>query len=433
MQRRDFLKYSLLGGLASTLPLSACQMLAKPESAAKFSRSQQANRPKVVVVGAGFAGATCAKYISAWSQGGVDVKVIEPNGQFISCPLSNLVLSGSKNIQQLTFSYRNLQHDYPIEWVRDRVEAIDVQKRLVKTPHHQFAYDKLVLAPGISLIQDQLPGYSAALSQQSMPHAWKAGAQTELLYKQIQAMPTGGVFVISIPKAPYRCPPGPYERVCQVAFYMSRFNPTGKIIVLDANPEIVSKKALFTQVWQQYYPQLIDYRPNSPLQQVDSQILSVSSEFETVSADVLNIIPPQKAGQLAAMAGLIDQKQAWVEVDFVSYASRRQADIHVIGDAVSANLPKSAHIATSQARVCAAAIVALLQNQAPDAQPVFANTCYSFIDDQRAMHVAHVYRYDEAKKIMQAAEGGGVSAAPSKLEGDYAYAWANNIWADVLV
>jgi sulfide dehydrogenase [flavocytochrome c] flavoprotein subunit len=423
MRRRDFIKFSVMGGLASTLPLGACS-LTPTKQATKLG--------KVVVVGGGYAGASCAKYLSIWSQGAIDVTVIEPNANFISCPLSNLVLSGSKRIQDLTFSYAALQKNYPINWVRDKVEAIDTTQRLVKTPHAKFAYDHLILAPGIRFDYSALPTMNNAQAQLDIPHAWKAGEQTERLFQQIQAMPAGGVFVMSIPKAPYRCPPGPYERVCQVAFYLKQNNPTAKIIVLDANPDIVSKKPLFSKVWQERYAGMIDYRPNSGLVEVDVNSRQVKTEFETVSSDVLNIIPAQQAGDLAKMAGLLNAQEKWVEVDFLSYASKAVKDVHVIGDAVASNLPKSAHMATSQAKVCAAAVVSILQQKNPDPTPVFANTCYSFVDDKVAMHVANVYRYDPAKQLMVAADGGGISQAPSEQEGKFAYAWANNIWSDVL-
>jgi NADPH-dependent 2,4-dienoyl-CoA reductase/sulfur reductase-like enzyme len=237
---------------------------------------------------------------------------------------------------------------------------------------------------------------------------------------------------MSIPKAPYRCPPGPYERVCQIAHYLKTNKPNSKIVVLDANPEIVSKKALFTQVWADQYPNMIDYKPNSQVVDVDLKLKSVSSEFESISADVLNIIPPQRAGKIAQIAGLANVDKRWCEVDFLTYESKLMPNVHIIGDSISAALPKSAHMATSQARICASAITAIFNQVQPDAAPVFANTCYSFVDHQMAMHVAHVYRYDETKKVMLAAEGGGVSDMPSEIEGQYAKSWAQNIWADVL-
>jgi NADPH-dependent 2,4-dienoyl-CoA reductase/sulfur reductase-like enzyme len=245
-------------------------------------------------------------------------------------------------------------------------------------------------------------------------------------------MPDGGVFVMNVPAAPYRCPPGPYERAAQVAYYLKNHKPKSKVIVLDANAEIVSKKGLFTKVFNEMYAGLVDYRPNNTLVSVDVASKIVTTEFETVQADVLNIIPPQRAGKPAQMAQLNNVDKRWCEVDFLTYESKLANNIHVIGDAVSAALPKSAHMATNQAKICANAIVQIMAGGDPDPAPVFANTCYSYVSDKSAMHVANVYRYDAVKKIMISAEGGGVSLAPSDQEGLYAGAWANNIWSDIL-
>lgn len=420
LNRRDFMRFSASAAALTLLPLSGC---------ARALRTQAS--PRVVVIGGGYAGATAAKYLRMWSAARVEVVVIEPNPSFISCPLSNLVLGGSKTLADLTFGYDGLQQ-HGIQRVQDTVTAIDPLGRKLQLMRGELRYDKLVIAPGVDFIYDSLPMLSSAEAQQQVTHAWKAGPQTVLLQQQLAAMPDGGVFVMSVPKAPYRCPPGPYERVCQVASYFSQHKPKAKIIVLDANPEITSKKALFTKVWAELYAGIIDYRPNSQLTEVDVAAREVKTEFETVSADVLNIIPPQRAGKVAQLVGAANVDKRWCEVDFLSYASKVVPDTYIIGDSVSAALPKSAHMATSQARVCASAILATLAGQEPDPQPVFANTCYSFVNARMAMHVAHVYRYDLDKKIMLPAEGGGVSVQPSEQEGQYAYSWAQNIWSDVL-
>ncbi|CEN55647.1 NAD(P)/FAD-dependent oxidoreductase [Candidatus Methylopumilus turicensis] len=420
IDRRDFLKMAAASALVS-LPM-VTPLLAKASQA----------RGRVVVIGGGYAGATVAKYLRVWSDGGLDVVVVEPRNQFVSCPLSNLVLGGSKNINQLTFGYDLLKKNHGIEWVSDEVLAIDAAKRVVKMKRGELAYDKLVVAPGIDFMYEQLPMLESKEAQLEVPHAWKAGAQTVTLRKQLESMKDGGVFVMSVPKAPYRCPPGPYERACQVALYLKNNQPTSKVIVLDANPEITSKKALFTKVFAENYASIIDYRANSTIVDVDVGRKTVTTEFESIQADVLNIIPPQRAGKIAQIAGTANVDKRWCEVDFVSYESKIVPNVHIIGDSVSAALPKSAHMATSQAKVCANAILAIMSQQAPDASPVFANTCYSYVSDKMAMHVANVYRYDANKKIMVPAEGGGVSEKPSELEGNYAQAWANNIWSDVL-
>jgi len=418
--RRTFLQALCgLGALGAVAPKS-------------FARANKLPLGRVVIVGGGFAGATAAKYIRLWSAGNIQTIVIEKSSQFVSCPLSNLVLGGHKRIDDLTFDYALLKQHHGIQWVQDEVTAIHPSTKKVTLKRGELRYDRLILAPGIDFDFQTLPQLNTEEAQLAIPHAWKAGWQTVNLRKQLQAMPDGGVFVISLPKAAYRCPPGPYERVCQVASYFRQHKPHNKIIVLDANGEIVSKKGLFTRVWAEQYAGMVDYRANSEILKLDIATKSITTDFEQVKADVLNVIPPQRAGKPAQMARLNNVDGQWCEVDFVTYASILEPDIHVIGDSISAGLPKSAHMATSQAKVCAAAIVDLMAGNAPNPTPVFANTCYSFVDAHQAMHVANVYRYDTAKKAMVPAEGGGVSPAPSEQEGQYAQAWANNIWSDVL-
>ncbi len=422
INRRDFLKTTglTLAGVSLVTPLTT------------FARASKPPLGRVVVVGGGYAGATAAKYLRMWSMGSIEVVVIEANQQFVSCPFSNLVLGGSKTIHDLTFGYDLLKTQHGIRWVQDAVTAIDTANQKVRMLRGEMSYDRLIIAPGVDFIYDELPTLQSAVAQSQIPHAWKAGWQTVNLRKQLEAMPDGGVFVMSIPKAPYRCPPGPYERAAQVAYYFKNNKPKSKIIVLDANAEIVSKKGLFTKVFNEMYAGLIDYRPNSSVVDVDAATKTVKTEFDAVKADVLNIIPPQRAGKPAQMAQLNNVDKRWCEVDFLSYESKLAPNVHVIGDAVSAALPKSAHMATNQAKICANAIVQLMAGFAPDPAPVFANTCYSYVNDISAMHVAHVYRYDAVKKAMLPAEGGGVSNSPSEKEGTYAEIWAQNIWADVL-
>lgn len=420
--RRDFIK---LAGIAAALGLSANSLTA-------FARANKLPLGRVVVIGGGYAGAAAAKYLRLWSLGAIEVVVIEPNQQFVSCPLSNLVLGGSKSINELTFDYQLLKSNHGIQWVQDQVIAIDADAKKISMLRGELSYDRLIIAPGIDFIYDHLPTLQSAEAQMQVPNAWKAGWQTVNLRQQLEAMPNGGVFVMNVPAAPYRCPPGPYERAAQVAYYFKNHKPKSKVIVLDANAEIVSKKGLFTQVFNEMYTGLVDYRPNHTLVSVDVGSRTVTTEFDSVRADVLNIIPPQRAGKPAQMLQLNNIDKRWCEVDFLSYESKLAANVHVIGDSVSAALPKSAHMATNQAKICANAIVQLMVGADIDPAPVFANTCYSYVSDNSAMHVANVYRYDAVKKIMVSAEGGGVSAAPSEKEGVYASAWANNIWSDVL-
>jgi len=417
MHRRDFLKFSSAAALAGMLP--------------RFGRASGQARRRVVVVGGGFAGATVAKYLRLWSSAAVEVVVVEPSPVFISCPMSNLVLGGSLQLSDMTFGYGALQQ-HGIQWVQDAMMSIDADGKKIVMQRGELSYDKLVLAPGVDFIYDDLPTLQSDEARKAVPHAWKAGEQTLRLQQQLQAMPDNGIFVISIPLMPYRCPPGPYERASQVAAYFSKHKPRAKILILDTNPDITSKKALFTRAWAELYPGMIEYRPNSKVVDVNVTARTVQTEFETVKFDVLNLIPPQRAGLPGQLAGVANIDRGWCEVDFITYESAVVPNVHVIGDAVSAGLPKSAHMATSHAHVCAAAIAAIMDDRAPDPAPVFANTCYSFVDDRQAMHVAHVYRYDTNKKMMLAAEGGGVSEHPSIEEGKYAHDWARNIWSDVL-
>lgn len=420
--RRDFIK---LAGLLAATGLSTHARTA-------FARTAKLPIGRVVIIGGGYAGASAAKYLRMWSLGAIEVIVVEPNRQFVSCPLSNLVLGGSKTIDDLTFDYQLLKSNHGIQWVEDEVTAIDADNRKICMRRGDLSYDRLIIAPGIDFIFDGLPMLQTAEAQQQVPHAWKAGWQTVNLRKQLEAMPDGGVFVMTIPPAPYRCPPGPYERAAQVASYFKQHKPKSKVIVLDANAEIVSKKGLFTKVFNEMYAGIVDYRPNNNLVKIDVVSKTVTTEFEVVKADVLNVIPAQRAGKPAQMAQLNNVDKRWCEVDFVTYESKLAANVHVIGDAVSAALPKSAHMATNQAKICANAIVQLMAGALPDPLPVFANTCYSYVNDKSAMHVANVYRYDLTKKIMVSAEGGGVSASPSEQEAVFASAWARNIWTDVL-
>lgn len=387
---------------------------------------------RVVIIGGGYAGATAAKYIRMWSMGAIEVVVVEANQQFVSCPLSNLVLGGSKTIDDLTFGYEALQKNHGIKWVHDQVTAIDFAAKKLTMMRGELVYDRLVIAPGIDFIYDELPMLQSVEAQQKVPHAWKAGWQTVNLRQQLEAMADGGVFAMHIPKGPYRCPPGPYERASQVAAYFKQFKPKSKVIVLDSNPDIVSKRGLFKKVFANDYAKIVDYRPNQAINSVNLTSNIIETDFDSVKADVLNVIPPQRAGKIAQMAGLNNIDQRWCEVDFLTYESKIAPNIHVIGDAVSAALPKSAHMASNQAKICANAIVQLMAGQAPDHSPVFSNTCYSFVSADKAMHVANVYRYNEDKKVMISAEGGGVSKAPSVEEAEYAKAWAMNIWADTL-
>jgi len=421
--RRDFLKLSAAGIVVGVFP--GC--------ATSSSEIVKKKGQRVVIVGGGFGGATAAKYIRMWSENKIEVVLIERNPTFISCPMSNTVLNGSRTLSDLTQDYNTLKSKYGIELVRGEVKAVDPQKQTVTLADGYLSYDRLIIAPGVDFMFDQIVGLSSEVAAESIPHAWKAGAQTTLLKKQLESMADGGVFAISIPKAPYRCPPGPYERACQVAFYLKNNKPKSKVLILDANPDIVSKKGHFMAAWNELYPGMVEYRPNAEVKRVNVAGKTLTTEFEDVKADVLNVIPPMKAGAVAGMAGVITVDSRWCAVDFLSYESKVQKNVHIIGDAVSAALPKSGHLASSQAKVCAAAVIELMQGRQPDPNPVIANTCYSIMSNTEAVHVAHVYRYNAEKQAMIAAEGGGVSAKRSEIEGTFANYWLKNILSDTFL
>jgi NADPH-dependent 2,4-dienoyl-CoA reductase/sulfur reductase-like enzyme len=424
MQRRQFLQSA-----------SAGVVLASTFGCASIGGQAQA---KVVIVGGGYAGATAARYLRLWSQGSVAVTLIEPNAQFISCPLSNLVLGGSMQLPELTMDYAALQKLHGVEVLRDTVTSIDAAARRVTLSGGQsLAYDRLIVSPGIDFMYDGLPGLQTDAAQERVLHAWKAGAQTVALRKQLEAMPDGGRYALIIPVAPYRCPPGPYERACQIAHYFKQAKPKSKVLILDGNPDVTSKGPLFKKVWAERYAGIIEYQPKFTLSEVDAKTLTATSEFgDKVQADVLNVVPPQRAGKIAQLAGLANMNKRWCEVDFLTMESTQAKNIHVLGDAIQIAplMPKSAHMANQHAKVCAAAVLELLQGQAPNPEPMMSNTCYSFVSDKEVVHVASVHRYDAAKKTMLTVSGsGGVSNAASELEGVYAMNWAHSIWADSLL
>ncbi|WP_332879377.1 NAD(P)/FAD-dependent oxidoreductase [Massilia sp. S19_KUP03_FR1] len=418
MRRRTFLELALSG--------PAWPALAAPGR----DIARAASLGRVVVVGAGFGGATAAKYLRLLSGGRINVILVDQRADFISCPVSNRVLGAQRTLEQITFGYDTLARHHGVKRMTGSVTAIDADKSRIVVAGKPLLYDRLIVAPGIDFMYDAWPALAGA--QEQIPHAWKAGPQTRLLQRQLLDMPDGGVFTIALPLLPYRCPPAPYERACQVAFYLKTHKPRSKVMVLDANPVITSKRALFERAFRELYPGMIEYVPGSEVQHVDVATRLVTTAFERVASDVLNIIPPQRAGQLAQAAGLANVDGRWCEVDFLSYASKVLPRVHVIGDAIDAGLPKSAHMANAQAKICARAIVSLMQGQAPDPAPAFANTCYSFVDDRQAMHISTLYHYDAAKKSMQAQGESFLSAQRSAEEGADADAWARQIWADVL-
>ncbi|MCE2657051.1 MAG: NAD(P)/FAD-dependent oxidoreductase [Rubrivivax sp.] len=387
---------------------------------------------RVVIVGGGFGGSTAAHYLKMWG-GNVDVTLIERNTQFVSCPISNLVVAGYRQMSDITRGYDGLKA-LGVKVVQGDVTTIDAGAKKVRlSGGSELPYDRLIVSPGIDFMLEQVGGLQAALDGGRVLHAWKAGPQTLALRQQLEAMPDGGVVAIAVPKVPYRCPPGPYERACVVANYLKARKPRSKLLLLDANPEVQSKKALFEKAFADRYKGILEYRPNNEIKEVSGNVAKL--EFDDVKADVLNIIPPQRAADLARSAGLVNVNNRWVGVNWLTMESTAAPGVHVLGDSTfsAPMMPKSGHMANQHAKVAAAAIISLLKGEAVNPTPVVMNTCYSFVSDRDVIHVASVHQYDAADKTFKTVPGsGGVSAAANQIEGRYALSWADNIWADML-
>jgi sulfide dehydrogenase [flavocytochrome c] flavoprotein subunit len=425
--RRAFLQSSAALSLLGLGGLSGCA-----------SMSGMPSKAKVVVVGGGYGGATAAKYVRMLSDYKIDVVLIEPEEAFVSCPLSNLVVSGVKQIDFLTTSYAGLSKNHGITVVKDFADNIDTAKKIVTLRGGgTIAYDKLVVSPGVELLFASIEGLQAANASGQILQAWKAGAETVALRKQLEAMPDGGVYAITIPEAPYRCPPGPYERASVIAGYFKAAKPRSKVLILDANPDVTSKGPLFKKVWAEQYKGIVEYRSQYKAISVDAKTGIIKFDVQDdVKANVLNVLPAMRAGAIAVKTGLNNQaNNRWCGVNFLTFESTAAKDVHVLGDSiqVAPAMPKSGHMANNHGKVAAAAIVAELSGWDVNPAPMLTNTCYSFVDDKKVVHVASVHEYVAAEKTFKAvAHSGGVSAGPTELEGLYALSWASNIWADTL-
>jgi len=390
-------------------------------------------RPRVVVLGGGFAGAICARELQRGDPR-FEVTLVEANPIFTACPFSNAVIAGLRDIAAQRFGYDAIRAQ-GVTVVADPATAIDPQARRVSLQNGSLLlYDRLVLAPGIDLRWGALPGYDEAAAE-VMPHAWKAGEQTLLLRRQLEAMADGGTVVISAPANPFRCPPGPYERASLIAYYLKTTKPRSKLIVLDAKDSF-SKQRLFQAAWQQLYPGLLEWVSLSnggKVTSVDPKTHTLVTDFAAYKADVANVIPPQRAGRIAEIAGAADAT-GWCPIDPVSLESRVQPGIHVIGDAAIAGaMPKSAFAANAQAKVCAAAVAALLHGETPPA-PKLINTCYSLVAPDYGISIAGVY-HPVGGQLADLEGAGGVSpldAPPDfrALEASYAQAWFRTITAE---
>ncbi len=417
MTRRQFLKASGVGGgVLAVAGLPGCAMFRGETEVPKGRR--------VVVVGGGWGGATAAKYVRL-ADPTIEVILLEPNKKFVSCPFSNLVLSGARGIGSLTFGYGGLR-EYGVKVRHEAATAIEPDAKRVRVGDGALAYDRVIVAPGVDFQVEQVEGLGAA--QDAVLHAWKAGPQTVELAKQLRAMPDGGVFVLTVPPVAYRCPPGPYERICQVAWYLKMNKPKSKLIVLDANQNIVSKAALFRAAWQAY-PN-IDYRASNKVVKVDPGAREVTTDLgDKIRYDVINLIPPQRAGTIAVQADLVGADKRWCEVDHVTYESVKHRNAHVVGDATTGlPVPKSGTIANAMGKICANAVVSLMNGRpAPAVPPV--NTCYSWVSDREAMAVVNAYKIDNGKVVQVEQK---LTPGHSTLYAQHAEGWARSIWTDIL-
>jgi sulfide dehydrogenase [flavocytochrome c] flavoprotein chain len=416
LTRRTLLTTAAVGAAATAFP----------------HRTAAQSSPRVVVVGGGFGGGTCARELK---RKGLAVTLVESTAVYTACPFSNAVLAGLRPIETQQFKLDAVEKG-GIDIVRQRATRVDPQaRRIVLEDGSSLEYDRLVLSPGIDIRFDALPGYDEAAAA-TLPHAWKAGEQTILLRRQLEAMDDGGTFVMAAPANPFRCPPGPYERASLIAHYFKTYKPRSKLLILDAKDSF-SKQRLFQAAWQDLYPNMIEWVPLSSggkVIEVDATTRALVTDFGRHTGDVVNVIPPQRAGQIAQVAGVAD-RTGWCPIDPVTFESRLQPNIHVIGDAsIAGGMPKSAFSANVQGKVCAVAIASLLRGDAP-VEPKLINTCYSLVAPDYGISVAGVY--SPRNGVLTDVEGAGgtspVNAPPSfrAQEAAYAEAWFQTIASEV--
>ena len=424
INRRDFIKLSASGSVVSGM------------AALGFPHIALGASHKVVVVGGGAGGAIAAKYIKMMDNT-IEVTLVEANPTYYTCFMSNEVIGGERDLATLQFDYQGLEK-YGIKVIHEMAETTDPEKKVVTTANgSQLPYDKLVLSPGIDFQWGAIDGYNEAAAE-IMPHAYKAGEQTMLLRSQLEAMQDGGLVIVAPPANPFRCPPGPYERACQIAHYLTHNKPKSKIMIIDAKDKF-SKQGLFMQAWEDRYPGMIEWIPGNEtggqgVVAVDTTKMTVSTEFDDFKADVINLIPPQKAGNIAQNSGVTDDS-GWCPVDLATFESIIHKDIHIVGDAsIATGLPKSGYAANSEAKVCATAVVAAL-NEEKMSTPSYVNTCYSIVAPDYGISVAAVYKLAEDKSNIEKIAGGltptDATDYARQREVEYAYSWFMNITHDM--
>ena len=399
-----------------------------------ISNSNAKNVGRVVVLGAGWGGLSAAKTIKQISPN-VEVVIIDKKREFISCPMSNWVIGQLKSMEDITFSFDNLKSKYSINFIHEEAINIDPSKKIIKTDKQEISYDKLILSPGIELNYSSIENWNKS-SFNNFPSAWKAGSETKLLSDKIKNLSNGGVVAISIPLGPYRCPPGPYERASLIASYLKKYKKNTKLIILDSNQKIVSKGVLFKEAWDEFYSDIIEYRPNSGVIGVDNINNKFITDFEDLRCDVANLIPSQRAPKFLKENGLIEKGSNWAAVNPYDFSSSIAKDIFIIGDSTSQSnvgrVPKSGYIANSMGKVCALAVIAELYDL-EKASPSLINTCYSLVSSQEGISVSAIYNYDKKNNKIKSIKGAsGLSPHRSPIIKTNAWDWASNIWKDML-
>jgi sulfide dehydrogenase [flavocytochrome c] flavoprotein subunit len=429
LDRRSFIK---ILGSASGVALAGCAGAPAVSSGSAAEILPKTAR-RVVVVGGGFGGSIAAKYVRMFDSS-IEVVLVERNKQFVSCPFSNFYIAGlTKDMSTLTINYDKLAANHGIKMVYAEVTAVDPAAKTVVTSAGTVKYDHLIMSPGIDFRTEEVEGYDEH-TPHLIPHAWKAGEQSTLLRNQLQAMPDGGKVIISMPLTPYRCPPGPYERSCLIAHYLKTHKPKSKLFLLDANPDVVSKKPLFTKAWNEYYKGIFEYVPGKKVTRVDAKDKNLIVEgIEDHKGDVVNFIPPQRAGSIAVKAGLVGDDKKWCPVNPVTFESTKHKFIHVIGDSsVAGAMPKSGYSANSQAKVCAMNVVAMM-NGKELTELSGINVCYSALNDHESVSIAAVYKVIDGK-IAAVPNSGGISPADfslTKMEHIYGESWLRNILTEM--
>jgi sulfide dehydrogenase [flavocytochrome c] flavoprotein subunit len=421
ISRRTFNRIAGAAGVGAVAGLAAPAVLARAKA-------------KVVVVGGGFGGATAAKYLPRFDPG-IEVTLVEPSAHFVTCPFSNTVIGGLRELDDITQNFTAMQRR-GVKVVHDMAKVVDgAGKKVVLAGGGELPFDRCVVSPGIDFKWGGVEGATPDIAEK-LPHAWKAGPQTMLLRRQLEAMPDGGVFIVAPPVNPFRCPPGPGERISLVANYFKQHKPKSKIVVLDPKQKF-SKQGLFTQGWDKLYPGMIDYHNvdnDGVVRRIDAGSMTLFTDFGEYKGDVINFIPAQRAGEIARVSGLTDAT-GWCPVDHGTFESKLVPGVHVIGDAsIAAPMPKSGFAASTQGKVCAAAIAALVSGDQPGT-PKFVNTCYSFVAPDYGISVAMVYGYEDGK-IVKVKGSGGLSPSDAsdfdrQQEALFADGWYRSISKDI--